>query len=65
MLISQHWAAMIIGISISVWSYRYTLKEEKGLIAKFGDEYRSYMQRVPRMNFLLGVVRLLQRRKKG
>jgi protein-S-isoprenylcysteine O-methyltransferase Ste14 len=65
MLISQHWAAIIIGIPISVWSYRYTLKEEKGLIVKFGDDYRSYMQRVPRMNFLLGTVRLLKRRKRG
>jgi protein-S-isoprenylcysteine O-methyltransferase Ste14 len=65
MLISQHWVAIIIGIPISVWSYIYTLKEEKGLIVKFGDDYRSYIQRVPRMNFLLGTVRLLQRRKRG
>jgi protein-S-isoprenylcysteine O-methyltransferase Ste14/NAD-dependent dihydropyrimidine dehydrogenase PreA subunit len=65
MLISQHWAAMIIGILASVWFYRYTLKEEKGLIVKFGDDYRSYMQRVPMMNFLLGIIRLLRRRKKG
>jgi protein-S-isoprenylcysteine O-methyltransferase Ste14 len=64
-LISQHWAAMIIGILASVWSYRELLKEEKGLIVKFGDDYRSYMQKVPRINFLLGTVRLLQRRKKG
>jgi len=65
MLISQHWAAIIIGILASVWSYRQLLKEEKGLVVKFGDDYRSYMQRVPRMNFLLGIVRLLRRRKTG
>ena len=64
-LISQHWAAIIIGILVSVWSYRYLLKEEKGLIVKFGDDYKSYMQKVPRMNFLVGIVRLLRRRKKG
>jgi protein-S-isoprenylcysteine O-methyltransferase Ste14/NAD-dependent dihydropyrimidine dehydrogenase PreA subunit len=64
-LISQHWAAMVIGILVSVWSYRELLKEEKGLIVKFGNDYISYMQRVPRMNFLLGTVRLLQRRKRG
>jgi protein-S-isoprenylcysteine O-methyltransferase Ste14/NAD-dependent dihydropyrimidine dehydrogenase PreA subunit len=64
-LISQHWVAIIIGILISVWSYRYVLKEEKGLIVKFGDDYKKYMQKVPRMNFLLGIVRLIQRRKKA
>ena len=64
-LVSQHWAAIIIGILVSVWSYRYLLKEEKGLIVKFGDDYKSYMQKVPRMNFLVGIVRLLRRRKKG
>ena len=65
MLISQHWAAMIIGILASVWSYRQLLKEEKGLIVKFGDDYRSYMQKVPRMNFLVGLIRWLQRGRKG
>jgi protein-S-isoprenylcysteine O-methyltransferase Ste14/NAD-dependent dihydropyrimidine dehydrogenase PreA subunit len=64
-LISQHWVAIIIGILISVWFYIYLPKEEKGLIVKFGDDYRSYMQRVPRMNFFLGIVRLLKSIKRG
>jgi len=64
-LISQHWGAIIIGITLSVLFYREVIKEEKGLIVKFGDDYRSYIQRVPRMNFLLGIVKLLQRRKRG
>ena len=64
-LISQHWAAALIGIPVSVWSYIEASKEEKGLIVKFGDDYKRYMQRVPRMNFLLGIVRLLRRRKRG
>ena len=64
-LISQHWAAIIIGIPISAWVYAELPKDEKGLIVKFGDDYKSYMQKVPRMNFLVGIVRLLRRRKKG
>jgi NAD-dependent dihydropyrimidine dehydrogenase PreA subunit/protein-S-isoprenylcysteine O-methyltransferase Ste14 len=60
-LISQHWAVVIIGISIAVWSYIEVLKEEKGLIVKFGDDYSTYMQRVPRMNLFLGIVRTLRR----
>jgi protein-S-isoprenylcysteine O-methyltransferase Ste14 len=63
MLISQHWAVIIIGITLSVLFYRDAIKEENGLIVKFGDDYKSYMQRVPRMNLLLGTARMLQRRK--
>ncbi len=65
MLISQHWAAIIIGILVSAYIYAWLPKDEKGLIVKFGDDYKSYMQKVPRMNFLVGIVRLLRRRKKG
>jgi protein-S-isoprenylcysteine O-methyltransferase Ste14/ferredoxin len=59
--ISQHWAAAIIGISLSVIFYADLLKEEKGLIVKFGDDYKSYMQKVPRMNFPVGIMRWLLR----
>ncbi|UCD72299.1 MAG: 4Fe-4S binding protein [Syntrophobacterales bacterium] len=64
-LISQHWVAVIIGIPLSVLFYAEASKEEKGLIVKFGDDYKSYMQKVPRMNFLVGVIRRLWREKRG
>ena len=63
-LISQHWLAAIIGVPIAVCYYMEEVKEEKGLMVKFGDDYKRYMERVPRMNLLLGIVRLLRRRKK-
>ena len=63
-LISQHWLPAIIGVPIIVWSYVEVQKEEKGLVIKFGDEYKRYMEKVPRMNLLLGIIRLLQRRKR-
>jgi len=28
-----------------------------------GDDYKRYMQKVPRMNFVVGLIRLLKRRK--
>ena len=60
-LISQHWLSAIIGIAIAVWGYtEYVTKEEKGLIIRFGDDYRRYMQKVPRLNPLLGFIRLLR-----
>jgi len=61
-LISQHWLAAIIGVPVSVWLYMETAKEEKGLMTKFGDDYKRYMQKVPRMNLLLGIARRLRRR---
>jgi len=64
-LISQHWLAAIVGVPIIVWTYLEEVKAEKGLIIKFGDDYKRYMRRVPRMNFLLGIIRLLIRRLKG
>jgi protein-S-isoprenylcysteine O-methyltransferase Ste14/ferredoxin len=63
-LISQHWLAAIVGVPLIVWEYLEVAYEEKGLIIKFGDDYKRYMQKVPRINFVLGVIRLLQRRKR-
>lgn len=44
-----------------VWFYEEAAKEEKGLILKFGDGYKRYTERVPRLNLLLGVIRWLGR----
>jgi protein-S-isoprenylcysteine O-methyltransferase Ste14/NAD-dependent dihydropyrimidine dehydrogenase PreA subunit len=63
-LVSQHWLSAIIGVPIAVWIYTEIPKEERGLIIKFGDDYKRYMQRVPRMNFVVGVIRLLWRKKR-
>jgi protein-S-isoprenylcysteine O-methyltransferase Ste14/NAD-dependent dihydropyrimidine dehydrogenase PreA subunit len=64
-LISQHWLAIIIGILISVYTYAvWVPEEEKGLVVKFGSDYKSYMQKVPRMNFLVGFIRWLRRGSK-
>ena len=64
MLISQHWLSIILGIPVMVFLYLGMRVEEQSSIKKFGDDYISYMDRVPRMNFLAGVIRLLQRRER-
>jgi protein-S-isoprenylcysteine O-methyltransferase Ste14 len=38
-------------------------REEKGNVDKFGKAYVHSMHQVPRMNLLLGLVRLMQHRK--
>ena len=62
-LISQHWLFALIGILI-VWVTAKWLREtEENLLLRFGDEYKRYMEKVPRMNFVLGIIRLLRRKK--
>lgn len=63
-LISQHWLAAIVGILISVRLYMEAAEEERGLKLKFGDDYKRYMEKVPRMNLLAGIIRLLRRRQR-
>jgi protein-S-isoprenylcysteine O-methyltransferase Ste14 len=63
MLISQHWLSVIFGLPIVVFLYLGMRVEEQSNIKKFGDDYTRYMDRVPRMNFLVGLVRLLRRKR--
>jgi len=51
------------GAEMRVLNYLIALKAGQELIEKFGDDYRRYMQKVPRRNFLLRLIRLLRRRK--
>ncbi len=59
-LISQHWLVTITGVILSVLFYRWIMKQEERLLIKFGVDYKRYMQKVPRMNFIVGIVRLLR-----
>ena len=63
-LISQHWLAAILGVPLIVWAYLEAANEEKDLLIKFGDDYERYMQKVPRMNFVGGIIRLIKRRNR-
>ena len=64
-LISQHWLSVISGVIGSVLFYiDPTRGEEKENTKKFGDDYRRYMEEVPRINLVVGIFRLLRRRKR-
>jgi len=63
-LMSQHWLSVFSGVVGSALFYRDVLREEQMSVKKFGDDYKRYMQKVPRINFVLGIIRLLQRRKR-
>ena len=58
----QNLIVVISTIVAIVCCYLIILSADHRNIEKFGDDYKRYMQKVPRMNFLLGSIRLLQRR---
>ena len=62
-LVSQHWIMVVIGVVAMGLNYAIAVRADQDLIEKFGDDYQRYMQQVPRMNFLLGLVRWLRRRE--
>ena len=61
-LFGQHWLVAIIGIAGIACVYFISMQEDQRLVERFGKEYIRYMQKVPRMNFLVGVIRLLRYR---
>ena len=63
-LISQHWFFALIGIVIVWITPKWIREAEENLILKFGDDYKRYKGKVPGMNFVVGVIRMLQRRKR-
>jgi protein-S-isoprenylcysteine O-methyltransferase Ste14 len=60
-MITQKWPVAVIGLFDTVLYYLNTFEEEKGCVGKFGEEYKHYMNRVPRLNFVLGIVRRIRR----
>ena len=64
MLLFQHWIIIVMGIPIMPLTYIDLMRADKDAIDKFGDDYKAYMKKVPRANFLLGIIRLLQRGKR-
>jgi protein-S-isoprenylcysteine O-methyltransferase Ste14 len=63
-LISQHWLIIIIGVVSMVLIYLDALRADQNLILKFGKEYSDYAEKVPRLNFIAGIIRLIKRRTK-
>lgn len=64
MLLFQHWIIVLLGIPIFPLTYIDLIKADNDAIRKFGDDYKAYMKRVPRANFLLGFIRHPRHKKK-
>lgn len=61
-LISQNWLVTTTGVVAIILQYIDIIMADKYEVEKFGDDYKRYMKDVPRMNFILGIIRLLKRR---
>lgn len=57
LLFYPHWLFVVLGVPGAAILYWGTYEEEKRLVRQFGDDYVSYMKRVPRMNIVLGIIR--------
>jgi len=62
-LITPHWLVTILGMAAALVTALGTYDEEKKCIDKFGQPYMEYMQKVPRLNFILGIFRALRRKQ--
>jgi protein-S-isoprenylcysteine O-methyltransferase Ste14 len=63
MLLFQHWIVILLGVPIIPLTYIDLIKTDKACVERFGKEYKAYMKRVPRANFLLGVIRRCKHEK--
>ncbi len=56
-LISQHWLVLVLAIPLIIIFYIAVLDEDRSCLKKFGSSYNKYMERVPRINLILGLIR--------
>jgi protein-S-isoprenylcysteine O-methyltransferase Ste14 len=61
-LIGQHWVVIALAAVGMVLIYVDTFNADQACIDKFGEAYVRYMQRVPGVNFVAGLLRRLRRR---
>lgn len=62
-LLRQHWATILLAVLGAIFFYLQAMEEEKICLSRFGEDYRQYSRRVPRFNFILGLMRVLFRSK--
>ncbi len=64
-LVGQTWPITLLGGISMILAYLDTYKTDQYCIEKFGQEYERYMQTVPRVNVLMGAIRLVRGRREA
>ena len=62
MLLAQHWLVILMGVISCIIIWLDIQVADRDGIEKFGQEYRQYMQRVPQINFILGIMRIMRKK---
>jgi protein-S-isoprenylcysteine O-methyltransferase Ste14 len=62
-LIGQHWLLWALAVVGILLIYVDTFNADEACVEKFGQAYVRYMQRVPRVNFVAGIARLIMHRR--
>ena len=57
------WFNLILSVMIIVLTYQWTYTEDISLIEKFGEDYKHYKKKVPRLNPILGLIVYYIRKK--
>jgi protein-S-isoprenylcysteine O-methyltransferase Ste14 len=60
--LSQNWLVTIIGCLGTACMVKIARLDDASLIEKFGDPYISYLESVPRLNFIAGILKLLKKK---
>lgn len=63
LLLYPHWLFVALGIPGVALCYFSTILEDKTLVQRFGDDYKAYMKRVPRVNLIAGIYRFIKNYK--
>jgi protein-S-isoprenylcysteine O-methyltransferase Ste14 len=61
-LLFQHWVVILLGIPVIPLTYIDLIRADKNCIERFGDDYKAYIKKVPRANFLLGIIRQFKKK---
>lgn len=62
--LAPHWLNAMSGAVVMGLLYNDMCREERGNLQRFGAAYQQYMEQVPRMNILAGIVRRVRRGEK-
>lgn len=62
-LVGQHWLLVVLAAMGMALIYVDTFRADETCIVKFGEAYVRYMRRVPRVNFVAGLWRLVADRR--
>jgi len=60
--LGQNWIVAIGTITAIVCCSLIILSDEDHNLQKYEDDYERYMKKVPRINFILGIIRLLRKK---